>query len=389
LTPAALQRVAGADIVRINGYAGATNSMLGSFLIVEDYQRILFEFAAKLSADFGVAGTRASAAGHDPLRPRPVADIISCVESIMAVKTDVPMAWRLGEYLTANGSDLLTARARSSATIGEGLEVAHQFQGILTNVRTFSLRSRSDGGLIESHHFQSAQNPAIAFICHSILASKLNHLFHLYPGSEEQHRIDRRAGSFGRLIERFDRDLDFLDIDVRDGEASLGFRRDVLRCRIQNSDERLISAADRELRRRAGDVPATGKWRDQVKFYIRSNHFSEVSLDEICDAFCVTRRTLGRLLRNEGTTFTNVLTEIRRERAIHLVRNAGLPLKRVATELGFNSDASFNMAFKSWTGTTPMKFRNNPSPHLPANDQRQTVFACRVMQQKSLIATYS
>ena len=69
------------------------------------------------------------------------------------------------------------------------------------------------------------------------------------------------------------------------------------------------------------------------------------------------RRTLGRMLRNEGTTFTDIVKELRREKALHLVRTTGLPLKRVAAELGFNSDASFNMAFKSWTGTTPMKFR--------------------------------
>jgi AraC-like DNA-binding protein len=45
-----------------------------------------------------------------------------------------------------------------------------------------------------------------------------------------------------------------------------------------------------------------------------------------------------------------------------------VPLKRVATELGFNSDASFNMAFKSWTGTTPMKFRKSPEVRLQANE---------------------
>ncbi len=97
--------------------------------------------------------------------------------------------------------------------------------------------------------------------------------------------------------------------------------------------------------------------KERIKFHLRSNRLSEVSLDEICDTFRIQRRTLARLLRDEGTTFTTILTELRREKALHLVRHTGVPLKRVASELGFNSDASFNMAFKSWTGTTPMKFR--------------------------------
>jgi AraC-like DNA-binding protein len=41
----------------------------------------------------------------------------------------------------------------------------------------------------------------------------------------------------------------------------------------------------------------------------------------------------------------------------------------VAAELGFNSDASFNMAFKSWTGTTPMAFRKAAPARPPAHPQ--------------------
>lgn len=108
--------------------------------------------------------------------------------------------------------------------------------------------------------------------------------------------------------------------------------------------------------------------KDRIKFHIRSNHLSDASLDEICDRFRLQRRTLGRLLRDEGTTFTSILTELRREKALHLVRNTKAPLKRVAAELGFNSDASFNMDFKSWTGTTPMKFRKSESTKSAAND---------------------
>lgn len=111
------------------------------------------------------------------------------------------------------------------------------------------------------------------------------------------------------------------------------------------------------------------QWADRIRAHIRSSNFAEISVGDVCDAFRMPKRTLGRLLRDEGTSFTAILTELRRKKALHLVRGTGVPLKRVAAELGFNSDGSFNMAFKSWTGTTPMKFRKAGPRRPDANDQ--------------------
>ena len=183
-----------------------------------------------------------------------------------------------------------------------------------------------------------------------------------------QHQIDHRTGCFGSLMQRFDRELDCVDIEFRESEITFAFSRDVLTTRLADCDERLKIALDRELSRKTAEIPVTGGLKDRIKYHIRSNHLADVSLDEVCDTFRVQRRTLCRQLRSEGTTFTSILSELRRERALHLVQRTRVPLKRVATELGFNSDASFSMAFKSWTGTTPMKFRKSPAVRLQAND---------------------
>jgi AraC-like DNA-binding protein len=62
------------------------------------------------------------------------------------------------------------------------------------------------------------------------------------------------------------------------------------------------------------------------------------------------------------------LTDLRRERAIYLVQHTNVPLKRIAAELGFNSDASFCMAFKSWVGEAPKRYRTKASWRAQAND---------------------
>ena len=222
------------------------------------------------------------------------------------------------------------------------------------------------------------------FIFQSIVSSKLALFFQEYSDSNRQHQVDQRAVCFGSLMQKFDREIDFIDIEYRDCELMFGFSRDVLNYRLADRDGRLVAALDCELRRKTSEVPLTERWKDRIRYYIRSKHLADVSLDEICGTFGMQRRTLGRLLRNEGTTFTDILKDLRRERALHLVRNTGVPLKRVAAELGFNSDASFNMAFKSWTGTTPMKFRKATPALTAANDAKTAELALAVEPKRSL-----
>jgi AraC-like DNA-binding protein len=343
--------------------------MPGSYVIAEEFSRLIREFTATVVPDYAPTGAAAKAADYDPLRLRPVGEDVHRIERLLDLATEVPIEWQLGEYMGANSTNLLTARALRSATFGEAFDVLLRNQAVLTNARTISHRSGSDGSLAAIHHAGSAHEHIPRFLFRSIVASKLSLFLKEYPG-ERQHQIDLRAGCFGSLMQRFDRVLDFIDIDYYDSEIAFAFSRDVLTTRLADCDERLRIALDRELSRKTAETPLTGGLKDRIKFHIRSKHLADVSLDEICGTFRVQRRTLGRMLRNEGTTFTDILKDLRREKALHLVRNTGVPLKRIAAELGFNSDASFNMAFKSWTGETPMRFRKSGFDHHEANDDR-------------------
>jgi len=345
--------------------------MPGNFLIAEEHRRLLCDFTASLASDNVAAGRDPADVGRDPLQLRPVASVAPCIQTLLGIDSPIPVEWRFGEFLAANSSDLLTVRALRSESIGEALDVMREYQSILTNVRTISHRSRTNGDVADIHRGECLSDPVVRFLFHSFLASKLSHMFHLYSGNGQQAPVDMRADCFPVLMQRLAREIDFIDIEYRDSEVILGFPRDTLTHRPSGPSERLNAALDRELRRKVTDVPEMETWSKRITFYIRSKHLSEVSVDEISEAFGVQRRTLTRQLRDEGTTFTNILTEIRRERAVHLVGSTGAPLKRVAAELGFNSDASFCMAFKSWTGTTPMKFRKaGPLRHVADNGQR-------------------
>jgi len=68
-------------------------------------------------------------------------------------------------------------------------------------------------------------------------------------------------------------------------------------------------------------------------------------------------RTLERRLEREGTTFSELLEDLRRRLALRYVANASIPLGEIAFLLGFSHTTGFHRAFKRWTGETPLCYR--------------------------------
>jgi AraC-like DNA-binding protein len=68
-------------------------------------------------------------------------------------------------------------------------------------------------------------------------------------------------------------------------------------------------------------------------------------------------RSLQRKLHASGTSFGELLDEVRRERAEDLLENHNLRMGEVSIKLGFADYSSFCHAFHRWTGTSPAKYR--------------------------------
>jgi AraC-like DNA-binding protein len=68
-------------------------------------------------------------------------------------------------------------------------------------------------------------------------------------------------------------------------------------------------------------------------------------------------RTLQRQLREEGTTFAALLTELRHEMAPSLLLDGKLAVSEVAFLLGYEDPSAFRRAFQRWFGRSPRSFR--------------------------------
>ena len=88
-------------------------------------------------------------------------------------------------------------------------------------------------------------------------------------------------------------------------------------------------------------------------------HKGEASMDAIADKLGVSRQTLFRQLKAEGTTFEKVLDQLRHQLALQYLRGKKVSVNEAAYLVGFSEPAAFSRAFKRWTGVSPRDARTS------------------------------
>ena len=80
------------------------------------------------------------------------------------------------------------------------------------------------------------------------------------------------------------------------------------------------------------------------------------------------RRTLNRRLKALGTTFRDVLEDVRFEAACELLGSTQLPLDDIAAALGYAGVSPFSRAFRRRAGSPPGHWRREETARRPTDD---------------------
>jgi AraC-like DNA-binding protein len=86
-------------------------------------------------------------------------------------------------------------------------------------------------------------------------------------------------------------------------------------------------------------------------------HKGDASMERIAGEMGMSRQTLFRKLKAEGTTFERLLDALRHKMALNYLNGKKVSVNETAYLVGFSEPAAFSRAFKRWTGTSPRTFR--------------------------------
>jgi two-component system response regulator YesN len=91
---------------------------------------------------------------------------------------------------------------------------------------------------------------------------------------------------------------------------------------------------------------------------IEQEYASDLELDAVARRLATSRRQLQRAFAEAGnTSFRTRLAEIRMQKALELLREGSLPVRDVATSVGYRQAAQFAKTFRRHHGRPPSSIR--------------------------------
>lgn len=95
----------------------------------------------------------------------------------------------------------------------------------------------------------------------------------------------------------------------------------------------------------------------QLQKMLLSGPPGTLSEEDAASALFITKRTLARRLKQEGTHFRAIRDEILSRQAADYLGNSALSVDAIANMLNYHDSSNFRRAFKRWFGQTPDQYR--------------------------------
>lgn len=149
----------------------------------------------------------------------------------------------------------------------------------------------------------------------------------------------------------------------RKAQISLVFSRDDSIRPFLTANDAMWAYFEPGLGKRLSSLESTATMSDRVQAALMEGlPAGQHSIESVCKALALSTRTLQRQLRDEATSFSEILNATRRQLAQHYLSSSDISLGEIAFLLGFQEVNSFIRAFKDWSGMTPSTYRQEIAP---------------------------
>ncbi|MCO7514702.1 AraC family transcriptional regulator [Pseudomonas guariconensis] len=260
----------------------------------------------------------------------------------------------LGRRMHVSCYGMLGYALLSSATLGDALRLALRYPALLGTA--FQLRLVDDGPRVWLSASDYRDSPALAafnaefclvslkVICDDLLGRPLPLL-----ATRFEHP---RPGYHALYNGAFPCPLGF---EARDN--AFAFERRWLEMPLPLADPITHKAMSERCRQLNLEFTGRQAWLERIRQLLMRQLDAAPGLEGLARQMNCSSRTLRRHLQALGSSYQQLLDELRFERAKQLLAEDQMPIYRIAETLGFSETASFRHAFQRWSGVAPSHFR--------------------------------
>jgi AraC-like DNA-binding protein len=311
------------------------------------------ELAARwrVTADELLAGLPITFAGlRDPSTRVSIALCAEVVERARRLTREPALALYLGMHMRLSSHGFLGFAAMTAATLGDAIELAVRFSSTRTTAIGLALYVEGDTASIVIE--ERADLGGLREFAILGLGLSLWHVGQELTGTSPQGVAEIAfpapaylpTGVLGAMV-RFDRPAN-----------RLVFPAAALATPLRTADPVALQLARAQCERELAAIVDAGL-AGRVRAALLAEPSGFPSVTELARRLHLSTRTLKRKLADQGTTYSALLDDARRQRALLLLDNRELSLAEVAARVGYTEVPNFTRAFRKWTRTTPAAYR--------------------------------
>ncbi len=325
---------------------------------------LLKHYAAGLGIDLDASsqGNGARAGLPDDVNARVAGRVFESMwQQVVASGIDPHPGLTFGRELAKHypGGSILFTMMMNCATIGEALDAFVRYHRIMADAIQPQVSLHGDRVHLswKVRHTGFATHPHLAEALLCIYRSILERL--------SQNRVRFVAVSFTHagpedpsVFEdvfkspvRFNAKYNELVIEASALAMEIPFANQEIFKAIERQAVRMTDLMDRT-------SPRTSQWTDRTTQLICHSLEKGIQpvIDKVAKQLALSRRNLQQKLKEEGTTFRNCLSSVRKQTALDLLVKPDFTICDVAFLLGYSEQSAFNHAFRRWTGMTPRAY---------------------------------
>jgi AraC-like DNA-binding protein len=141
------------------------------------------------------------------------------------------------------------------------------------------------------------------------------------------------------------------------GQRECGYEHERDDGRVALADPRTHAMAREMCEQLLGNVNRAGGVAADIRQILIEHPGRYPNIETIAEKLQMYPRALRRKLEAEGTSYRDLLGEVRMRLAIEYLRKTEMTNEEIATRLGYSDAANFRHAFSRWTGRSPSEFR--------------------------------
>lgn len=276
------------------------------------------------------------------------------IEDALATTGEAALGLLVGERLVVNSHGIVGFAALQSGSARQAIQLLERYFGVRTSLVAISLRE--DG---EQAHIVFTPNYPLDTIQRPVLEAVVLAIKNVFDAvSLGASGVMRVSFPFARpdyagLAEEMLRCEVLYDAGWTGFSLPLG----LLDQPLKMADPASFRDAELICQRELDKLKQTVSMSSRVRRIMLEKHNGFPSLNVTARLFHLTPRTLHRRLLEEGTSFKDILEQVRHTLAVEYLKAGYLSIEEIAYSLGYTDMANFRRAFKRWESMPPSRYR--------------------------------